>query len=466
MSGRLVFKGGLLLDRAGIRAGDLAVEGGVIVAAQTEVEPKSGDTVVDAGGGVVIPALVDTHTHLRVPGGEEAETLVTGTMAAAMGGYAALLAMPNTTPALDSPARIAQMLAGTVNLPVMVLASGAITKERAGTELSPLAALAKAGVRLVTDDGSGVQDANLMRRALQYGAELGLIVAEHCEVESLFGGGVMNEGPLSANLGLRGIPAVAEEVMVARDIELARATGARLHLLHLSTGRSAALVARAKADGVPVTAEVTPHHLLFTEDLLLDYGSVYKVNPPLRADADRRALWRSLARGVFDVIGTDHAPHPRWRKEATLDDAAFGMLGLQHALPAVYTGALGAIEEGVRPECLPPEVAASITKLGIAEIKEARLGWLWLIVSLMSWQPARLLGLGEDFVGSLAPGARANVVLFNQSSEWTPTAMSILSKAGNSPYLGVRLAGRIEEVVVAGRRLVESGELRSEGNWQ
>ncbi|MDA8208878.1 MAG: dihydroorotase [Actinomycetota bacterium] len=465
MSGRIVFKGAVLLDRTGIRAGDLAIEGDLITSAEAAVEPGPGDTVVDARGGVVLPALVDSHTHLRVPGGEEAETLASGTMAAAMGGYAAVLAMPNTTPALDNPARIAQMLAAAADLPVKVLASGTITKERAGAELSPLAALSKAGVKLVTDDGSGVQDANLMRRALQYGAELGLIVAEHCEVESLFGGGVMNEGPLSAGLGLRGIPAVAEEVMVARDIELARATRARLHLLHLSTGRSAELVERAKADGVPVTAEVTPHHLLMAEDLLRGYGSVYKVNPPLRTDEDRRALWRYLARGAFDVIGTDHAPHPRWRKEATLDDAAFGMLGLQHALSAVYTGALGALEDGVRPERLPGEVSASIAGLGFDESKAARLAWLWQIAAMMSWQPARLLGLGDDFVGRLAAGSRANLVLFDDSSEWTPTAASILSKAGNSPYLGLRLSGRIEEVVVDGRRLVGSGELISEGNW-
>ncbi|MDA8398209.1 MAG: amidohydrolase family protein, partial [Actinomycetota bacterium] len=260
MSGRVVYKGGLLLDRSGVKSGDLAIEDGTISAAG-DVVTRPGDIVVDARGGLLLPALVDAHTHLRVPGGEEAETLESGTMAAALGGYAAVLAMPNTSPPLDNPARIAQMLSGAARLPVKVLSSGTITKDRAGAELSPLAALVKAGVRLVTDDGSGVQDANLMRRALQYGAELGLVIAEHCEVDSLFGEGVMNEGPLSAGLGLNGIPAVAEEAMAARDIELARATGGRLHLLHLSTGRSAELVSRAKSDGLPVTAEVTPHHL-------------------------------------------------------------------------------------------------------------------------------------------------------------------------------------------------------------
>ena len=466
MSARIVYKGGLLLDRSGVRRGDLAVDGGSIVAAGGEVAPRPGDIVVNASGGLVIPALVDAHTHLRVPGGEEAETLETGTMAAAMGGYAAVLAMPNTSPPLDNPARVAQMLAGAARLPVRVLSSGTITKERAGAELSPLAALAKAGVRLVTDDGSGVQDANLMRRALQYGAELGLVVAEHCEVESLFGAGVMNEGALSAGLGLRGIPAVAEEVMVARDIELARAIRGRLHLLHLSTGRSAELVARAKADGVPVTAEVTPHHLFLTEELLSGYDSVYKVNPPLRSGDDRRRLWEQLSQGVFDVIGTDHAPHPRWRKEATLDDAAFGMLGLQHALAAVYTGALGAIEEGLVPQGLPDAVSASIAAAVGSQAEAERLGWLWRILAMMSWQPAQLLGLDENFVGRLEAGARANVVFFDTSAEWTPTSNSILSKAGNSPYLGVGLKGRVVDVVVEGRRLVGSGELIYEGNWE
>ncbi len=465
MSGRVVYKGGLLLDRSGVKSGDLAIEDGMI-SATGDVVTRPGDTVVDTRGGLLLPALVDAHTHLRVPGGEEAETLESGTMAAALGGYAAVLAMPNTSPPLDNPARIAQMLSGAARLPVKVLSSGTITKDRAGTELSPLAALAKAGVRLVTDDGSGVQDANLMRRALQYGAELGLVVAEHCEVDSLFGEGVMNEGPLSAGLGLNGIPAVAEEAMAARDIELARATGGRLHLLHLSTGRSAELVSRAKSDGLPVTAEVTPHHLLLTESLLGGYDSVYKVNPPLRSNEDRRLLWEHLARGVFDVIGTDHAPHPRWRKEATLDDAAFGMLGLQHALSAVYTGALGAIEDGLLPRGLPDGVAASIAAAGLDRAEADRLGWLWRIVAMMSWQPAQLLGLDEAFVGRLEAGARANLIFFDAAAEWAPTGESIRSKAGNSPYLGTCLKGRVIDVVVEGRRLVASGDLIYEGNWE
>ncbi len=465
MFSRIVIRGGLLVDRYGFRREDLAISGADISEVSPRIKPIAGDLEIDAAGGLVMPAFVDPHTHLRTPGGEEAETLATGTRAAALGGYAAVLAMPNTEPALDSPSRITQLLNSAAGLPIKVLASASITRDRRGLELSPFQSLAAVGVRIVTDDGSGLQDAHLMRRALEYCSELGIVVAQHAEVSELFRKGVMNEGELSARLGVNPIPASAEEVMVARDIELARSARARIHFLHLSTARSAELVRRAKEDSIAVTAEVTPHHLTMSEDLLAEYDSLYKVNPPLRTHADIEALWSHLGMGTFDVIGTDHAPHPLWKKQTPLDEAAFGMLGLQHSFVALWSEIPAVLARGQLVAALPNGVRSSLENLDHPGHTFETLAWLWQILSRMSWKPAELLGMGDSFTGEIEPGRLANLVVFDPNKGATVSAESIVSKASNSPYLGKSLQGGIAELIVGGRRLLEDGKLLEEGNW-
>ena len=462
---RTVIRGGLVVDRHGYRAEDISIVDGVVAAVSSDIEPDVADIEIDARGKLVMPAFVDPHTHLRIPGGEEAETLASGTRAAALGGYAAVFAMPNTEPALDNPVRISQLLGAAAALPVKVLCAASITRDRAGIELAPFYGLHQVGVRVVTDDGSGLQDAHLMRRALEYCSELGMVVAQHAEVEALFRKGVMNEGQLSARLGVSGIPASAEEVMVARDIELARAAGARIHFLHLSTARSADLVARAKADGVAVSAEVTPHHLTMTEDLLGGYDSRFKVNPPLRAREDVDGLWEHLGLGTFDVIGTDHAPHPMWKKNAPLDQAAFGMLGLQHSIAALWSEIPQVIARGRARVVIPEAIRGTIGALGSHKFNPEELAWLWQLLSMMSWKPAELIGLRSGFEGELVPGRTANVVVFDPFASREVMPASIVSKASNSPYLGRVLRGQVVDLFVEGRWLVAGGSLIEEGNW-
>jgi dihydroorotase len=333
MSGRIVFVGGRVVDDAGERREDVVVADGAIVEVGAGIAPKSGDDVVDIAGCVIAPGFVDLHTHLREPGKEEAETIETGSRAAAKGGYTAVVAMPNTDPAQDSVAvvdfvREQGRRAGLVD----VVPSGCITLGRRGEALAPLAELAAAGVRIFTDDGNGVQNELLMRRAMEYARGLGVTLAQHCEVATLTAGAVMNECRCCTSLGLPGWPAIAEELMVFRDIELARLTGATIHFLHLSTARSVELVRAAKRDGLPVTAEVTPHHLSLDENLLASFDPVFKVNPPLRSPDDIAALREGVRDGTIDALATDHAPHPRRDKELALDQAPPGMLGLETAL--------------------------------------------------------------------------------------------------------------------------------------
>ncbi len=284
--------------------------------------------MLDATGLMVSPGFVDLHTHLREPGREEAETIETGSRAAALGGYTAVVAMPNTDPTQDCVSvvefvRRQGRAAGLCD----VHPSASITVGRAGEQLTPFAELAAAGVKLFTDDGNGVQDPLLMRRAFEYATGLGVTMAQHCEVERLTAGAVMHEGDCCSHLGLPGWPSLAEELMVHRDIELVRLTGAPAHFLHLSTARSVELVRAAKADGLPVTAEATPHHISLTDELLRSYSAIYKVNPPLRTMADVEAVRQGLADGTIDAIATDHAPHVAETKEQPLDQAPPGMLG-------------------------------------------------------------------------------------------------------------------------------------------
>ena len=332
----LVVRGGTVVGTDGPSRLDVAVSGSVVVALAPSIEAPAGATVLDARGCLVGPGLVDLHTHLRQPGREEAETIESGTRAAALGGYTAVVAMPNTEPPIDSAGVAREVLALAVGCPAEVAVAGAITVGRAGAALAPLGELAALGVTLFTDDGAGVQDGALMRRALDYAKGLGVTLAQHCEDAALAGDGAMHEGAWSSRLGLPGQPAAAEEVMVARDVSLVRLTGAAVHFLHLSTAGSVDLVRRAKAEGLPVTAEATPHHILLTHASVAGYDPVFKVNPPLRRDEDVAAVVDGLLDGTVDAVATDHAPHAPEAKDVPFDQAPPGMLGLQTALPIAW----------------------------------------------------------------------------------------------------------------------------------
>jgi dihydroorotase len=424
---RLVISNGTLLDQHGERRADIAVADGMIVAVGTDLaaEHLVDATVLDADGCIVSPGFVDLHVHLREPGKEEAETIETGSRAAALGGFTAIVAMPNTEPAQDSLATIEFVRAQGVRAGLCdVQPAGCITVGRAGTQLAPLGELAAAGVRIFTDDGNGVQDAGLMRRALEYARPLGITLAQHCEVSSLTAGAVMHEGSCCSHLGLPGWPAIAEELMVHRDIELCRLTGAPVHFLHLSTHRSVDLVRRAKADGLAVTAEATPHHFTLTDELLASFDALYKVNPPLRTRADIDAIKAGLADGTIDAIATDHAPHPPETKEAPLDEAPPGMLGLETALG----------------------VALTELDMPLADI-----------VAALSWKPAAIAGLADRHGLPIVVGSVANLTVFDPRHEWTVVANELASKSRNTPYAGRVLRGKVRHTVLAGTAVVVDG---------
>jgi len=434
----LLLRGGTIVDAHGSRRADVLVRGDEIVAVGPELgEVASGVLVLDAGGCVVSPGLVDLHSHLREPGGEVAETVETGTRAAATGGYTAVVAMPNTEPALDHPSVVRDVLALGQTALAQVAVAAAITVGRKGTTLVPMGELAALGVRLFTDDGRGVQDAGLMRRALEYASDLGVVLAQHCEDESLAGGGHMHEGAWSSRLGIGGQPAVAEEAMVARDLALVRETGSPMHFLHLSTAGSAELVRRAKADGLPVTAEVTPHHLVLTDAAVAGYETAFKVNPPLRTDADTAALRAALVSGVIDAVATDHAPHALERKEEPFDLAPFGMTGLETSLAILNTLLTGANAAWGR---LPG-------------------GWAFAdVLAACSWRPARIAGLdvgsGGRQGGPIEPGAPANLTVFDPSESWTVDPGRMRSRSKNTAFGGIELVGRVRHTVYEGEPVV------------
>jgi len=433
----VVIRGGTVVDAGGERVADVVVRAGVVAEVAPGADVPVGATVLDAGGCVVAPGLVDLHTHLRQPGGEDAETVETGARAAALGGFTAVVAMPNTDPPVDSAAVALEVLSLGAGATCQVAVAGAITMGRSGEHLAPMGELAALGVRLFTDDGTGVQDVAVMRRALEYARGLGVTLAQHCEDAALACGGHMHEGEWSSRLGVPGVPAEAEELMVARDIALARLTGARVHFLHLSTARSAALVAAAKAEGLPVTAEVTPHHLALTDAELAGYDPVFKVNPPLRTGADVEALRAACACGTIDAVATDHAPHPPERKDATLEAAPPGMLGLQTAL-AVVLAALGTAGDGRAP--LSPQA----------------------VLALMSWQPAHIAGLdragGGDQGGPVEPGAPANLCVIDPAATWEVDPARLASRSRNTPWAGRVLTGRARHTVLRGEPVVVDGE--------
>jgi dihydroorotase len=426
MTAVLVIKGGRVIDETGERHADLAVSDGRIAEIGPELD-TTGATVLDAGDCVVSAGFVDLHTHLREPGREEAETVESGARAAALGGYTAIVAMPNTEPTIDSAAVVRQVLDAGAKAVCDVHVAGAITVGRAGTQLSPMAEMAGLGVRLFTDDGCGVQDARLMRRALEYAGGLGLTLAQHCEVEALSEGGHMHEGEWSSRLGIPGVPAEAEELMVFRDIALSRLTGTRVHVQHLSTAGSVELVRAAKERGLPVTAEATPHHLALTHAEVAGYDPVFKVNPPLRTAEDVAAVRAGLADGTIDAIATDHAPHTQEVKEQPFDQAPCGMLGLETALGVALTSLADVID-------------------------------LAAIIGALTWRPAAIAGVGESHGGPLRPGRPANLCVFDPAERWTVEPARSASRSRNTPFAGRELTGRVRHTVLHGEPVVIAGE--------
>jgi dihydroorotase len=422
----VLLRGGTVVDASGKRVADVLVRAGVVVAVGLDLdESGKGGRVLDASGCIVAPGLVDLHSHLREPGREEAETVETGSRAAALGGYTAVVAMPNTEPPIDSAAVARQVLElGTTAL-CEVAVAGAITVGRAGKLLAPMAEMAALGVRLFTDDGNGVQDARLMRRAFEYASALGVTLAQHCEDDSLAAGGHMHEGEWSSRLGIPGIPGEAEELMVMRDLALARLTGAPVHFLHLSTATSLQLVREAKAAGARVTAEVAPHHFTLTDAAVASYDPVFKVNPPLRTAVDVAAVKQALADGTVDAIATDHAPHAQEAKEAPFDEAPPGMLGLETAL------------------------ALALTELDLPIDK---------ILALLSWQPAAIAGLGTGHGGPIAAGGVANICVIDPDLTWVVDPASLASRSRNCPYAGRTLTGRVRHTLLRGEAVVVGGE--------
>lgn len=430
---RFLLRGVRLIDPAsGVDAtSDILVGEGLI----EEVGPGlsgAGAEIINLDGAVAAPGFVDTHVHLREPGREDEETIASGSAAAALGGFTGICAMPNTDPVCDNAA-VAEKVAATGRFLglTQVIVAGALTQGLEGTHLAAIGEMttSAARVRLFTDDGHGVQDARLLRRAMQYVAGFGAICAEHCDEASLSEGGQMHEGEFSSRLGLAGVPAEAEELALARDIALARLTGVRFHALHVSTAGSVELIRRAKAAGLPVTAEATPHHLTLTDASLSDYDTNCKVNPPLRSFADREALRAALADGTIDNVATDHAPHAAHEKEAEFEAAPPGLIGLETALGVLVGDLVGS------------------GALSLADLMER-----------MSTAPARILGLGNQG-GPIVPGAAANLVVFDPAQRWRVDPDAFASRSRNSPWSGRELVGRVLLTVFEGSIVARDGHV-------
>ncbi len=430
MTATLAIKGGTVIDQSGSRRADVVVSAdGTILAVGVGLD---GDRSLDATDCVVAPGFVDLHVHLRQPGKEEAETIETGARGAARGGFTSVLAMPNTTPAMDCAAVVREVIDLAKDTICDVRPSAAITVGREGERLTPMAELVRLGVRVFTDDGTGIQDDKLMRTALDYAGSLAhlcggraIVLAQHCEVSALSEGGFMHEGEWSSRLGIPGQPAEAEELMVMRDIALARLTGTRVHFQHLSTAGSVGMVRVAKAAGLPVTAEAATHHFCLTDACCADYDPVFKVHPPLRTDVDVAAVRQGLIDGTIDAIATDHAPHTPQDKERTFADAPPGMLGLETAFALANTHLDLPIED---------------------------------LLALLSWRPAAIAGLESDHGGPIVEGAPANLAVVDPATTWTVSGAAMASRSTNTPYEGMTVRGRVRHTILRGDPVVIDGE--------
>jgi dihydroorotase len=423
----LIVRGGRVLDEAGERVADVVVRDGLIAEVAPGLAVPAGARVLDADGCVVAPGLVDIQVHFREPGREEAETIETGARAAALGGFTAVVAMPNTTPPLDDAKVVAAVLERGREVACLVTVAGCITQGRAGRELAPLGELYDLGVRVFTDDGDCVADANVMRRAFEYALALpGAVIAQHAEDPDLVAGGHMHEGEWSAKLGIPGRPAEAESTIVARDLALAELTGGRYHVLHLSTAASAELVRAAKVAGVRVTCEVSPQHLALTDASCASFDPVFKMNPPLRSDADVAALTAAIADGTIDAIATDHAPHAPETKERPFEEAPPGMLGVETALGVAIT---------------------KLVDTGVMTLGQ--------VLGALSWRPARIAGLDAAGHGlPVAAGNAANLCVLDPAEQWVVDPDRLASRSRNTPFAGWTLSGRVRHTVLRGEPTV------------
>jgi dihydroorotase len=421
---RTLIRGGRVIDpsqKLDARL-DVLIADGRIAELRERIHASDDTEVIEARDLIVCPGLIDVHVHLREPGGEHKETIRSGARAAAAGGFTAVVAMPNTDPPIDDPAAVGFVVAeGQRAAAARVYPTGTITVEQKGEQLTEFGELIHAGAVAVTDDGRPVSSSGVMRLALEYARTFDLPVAVHAEDLDLSRGGTMNEGVISTRLGLNGIPNAAEDVMIARDLMLAQMTGGRLHIQHVSTRMGVDLIREAKARGVRVTAEATPHHFTLTDEAVAGYRTDAKMNPPLRSAADRDAVRQGVRDGALDVIATDHAPHHYDEKEQAFEDAPNGIVGLETALG-----------------------------LALSELVHTRLIDLATLVDRMSCAPARALGLPG---GTLRSGAAADVTVFDPALEWRVDPQHFLSLSRNTPFRGRSLQGRAVRTLVQGRTI-------------
>lgn len=422
MSDSILLRGGHVVDPAqeldDVR--DLRLVDGRIAEIGVDLDAAEGTRVLDCTGMVVTPGLIDPHVHLREPGGEHKETIATGARAAAAGGFTAVIAMPNTSPPIDNAAAVGYVLAeGRKAAAARVYTSGAISVGLKGEQLAEIGEMVAAGAVVITDDGHPIMDSGLMRRALEYCLSFGVPLADHPEDLGFSGAGVMNEGVVSTRLGLRGKPNASEDSHIIRDILAAELTGAHLHLQHVSTRLGTEMIRQAKARGVRVTAEASPHHLLLTDEAVDGYRTEAKMNPPLRTEADRAAVEAGMLDGTLDTIATDHAPHHYDEKEQAFDHAPNGIVGIETSLGLIHT---------------------HFVKTGKISLST--------MVERMSAQPARVFGLEG---GTLEVGGVADVTVFDPEAAWTVDPADFLSKSGNTPFTGWELTGRARWTIVDGR---------------
>jgi dihydroorotase len=421
MTRPLLLKGGRVIDpsRELDQVVDLLIKDGKVESVGRNIGNPDGAEIRDVAGKVIVPGLIDLHVHLREPGNEDEETVASGARAAAAGGFTAICAMPNTDPVTDNQAAVGFIVrqSGRAGF-ARVHPIGAVSLGQQGERLAEFGEMVGAGAVAVSDDGKPVASSHLMRTALEYARTFGIPVADHCEDPTLAAGGVMHEGLVATRLGLKGIPAAAEEIMVARDVLLAELTGGHVHLCHMSTRGAVAIIREAKERGIKVTAEVTPHHLTLTDVACEEYDTHAKMNPPLRETTDVEALRGALKDGVIDCIASDHAPHAYDEKEAAFDDAPFGIVGLETAFAIAHTELVGS---------------------GVFTLPE--------LIRRMSTEPARVFHLSG---GTLAPGSVADVTVLDLAAKWTVDPATFFSKSRNTPFAGRALTGRAVVTVVAG----------------
>mgnify|MGYP003374530402 FL=1 len=423
---RILIRNGQVVDPSSKTEGrfDVLVEGDRIVRVAEQIY-ETADRVLDAEGCYVMPGFIDLHVHLRDPGLEYKETLQTGGMAAVKGGVTTVCAMPNTKPVMDDGQKVAEVhKRAEEESPAHVIQIGAVTKDQAGQELADIAGMSEAGCHAISEDGKSVMNASLYRKAMKIAKEKGISVFAHCEDITMVEGGVMNADENAVRLGLKGITNSVEDVIVARDILLAKETGVRLHLCHCSTADSVEMIRLAKGEGLPVTGEVCPHHFILTADDILEDDGNYKMNPPLRGKKDVEALRQGLADGTMDVISTDHAPHSEEEKNRSMAKAAFGIVGLETSAALTYT---------------------ELVKTGILSVMQ--------MAEKMSYNPAQILGLSDK--GAVAEGKKADLVIFDPNPTYTIDKNTFVSKGKNTPFHGRTVTGEVRFTLVDGKVVYE-----------